>query len=296
MSQQFKPTFPNNQPFQQNIGQTVKNAGIMFNSLGSPVKLGIFIVSIILIVWLTLFIYRRLRREFNQNLRDSPWIIYGTKNARTRMTVDAYKIPKSVDRQYGIEFTYSFWMYIDDWSTKQNEWKHIFHKGNESAIPLQSIGCWLYPKVNKLAININTYASVKESCNIGNIPIKKWVNVIIVCMDRYIDVYINGNLKKRCKLKGVPKLNIGDLYVNLWGGFPGFLSRMRYYNYAIPYWKIEKIMHAGPSQDNCMDTGDSAPPYLAPSWYMTTGHPNAPDFPEDNLADSNLDDPACPGS
>jgi len=218
-----------------------------------------------------------MMRDYYRKQSGEPWLIEGTKTGQSQWTIHDKIIERSVDRPHGIEFTYSFWMFINSWDTKDKEWKHIFHKGNSTAIPLQSPGVWLYPKVNKMAINMNTFASVKETCEIGNIPIKKWVHVTITCMDRFMDVYINGNLKKRCKLKGVPKLNIGNLYINNWGGFDGFLSRFKYYNYAIPYWKIERLVRMGPSATTCLDTG-AVPPYLSDRWWLATGFPEAHQF------------------
>ena len=60
------------------------------------------------------------------------------------------------------------------------EWKHIMHKGNSSGMPLQAPGIWIYPSTNKLAINMNTYNSVKESCDIGNIPLNKWFHLTVM--------------------------------------------------------------------------------------------------------------------
>jgi len=233
--------------------------------------------GIVVIISILAFVVR-VMRDYRGVLSKEPWLVSGTKNARSQKIIDGRRIMPSSDQKYGTEFTYSFWMYINNWSTKANEWKHVLHKGNASAIPLQSPGIWLYPGTNKLAINMNTFESVKESCNIGNIPINKWVHITVTLMGKYIDVYVNGKLKKRCKLKGVPKLNFGDLYINNWQGFDGFLSRVRYFNYAVPYWKIEQIVAEGPSDAPCVDTGEK-PPYLSEDWYQTTGFPETYGFP-----------------
>ena len=41
-------------------------------------------------------------------------------------------------------------MFIDDWSYKYGQWKHVMHKGNESSWPLRAPGMWLHPKENIL--------------------------------------------------------------------------------------------------------------------------------------------------
>lgn len=234
-------------------------------------------IAIIILSAILLYYGYVLVRDYNTTYSNEPWILQGNKSADTQMTIPAKLIKPSIDGQHGIEFTYAFWMYIKNWSVKDNEWKHVFHKGNSTSIPLQSPGVWLYPKINKLAINMNTYESVKETCEIGNLPLHKWMHITISVMGKNVDVYVNGRLKKRCKLRGVPKINIGNLYINNWGGFDGYMSRMKYFNYAIPYWKVEKLVNQGPADSACIDTGE-VPPYLSNRWWMTTGYPEAKGF------------------
>jgi hypothetical protein len=95
----------------------------------------------------------------------------------------------------------------------------------------------------------------------------------MVVIEDKLDVYVNANLKKRFDLGGIPKQNYGDIFIAKWGGFQGFLSRLRYYSYALPFYSIEKIYDQGPSQAPCSDAG-AKPPALSPDYWMTTGFPN----------------------
>ena len=96
-----------------------------------------------------------LMKDYNTTVSGEPWIVEGNKSAERQWTVPGKLIKPSVDRPHGIEFTYAFWMYINNWGVKDKEWKHVFHKGNSTGVPLQSPGVWLYPNVNKMAINID---------------------------------------------------------------------------------------------------------------------------------------------
>lgn len=241
-------------------------------STGSKI-LGFFVV--LLVILLIVYLVRRLQNDYNNVYGNSPWVISGTKTANSRLVIPGQNIKRSIDSKYGIEFSYTFWMYINNWGTKAGQLKHILHKGNSTANPLQAPGIWLDKNENTLLINMNTFAQVKETCNIKNIPVHKWVHVTVVLMGRNLDVYINGRLKRRCTLQGVPKQNYGDLYVSLHEGFDGFLSRMRYFNYAIPYYLIEKMFNDGPSSAKCIDTGNAVPPYLRDDYWMTTGWPDS---------------------
>lgn len=225
------------------------------------------IIAIILLGFFVYYIYYWIR-GYNQVQKNEPWLIQGTKLARNLQIIPGELIPFSSDSKYGIEFTYTFWIYITDWTYKWGEKKHIFHRGNDTSYPLQAPGVWLAETSNELIINMNTFDKLFSECRISNLPVGKWFHVVIVLIEKNLDVYINGRLKKRCQYKGVPRQNFGDLYINAWNGFDGFLSRMRYYNYAIPEWKIEQSFNQGPSKAPCNDSSLPVPPYLAEDYWF----------------------------
>jgi hypothetical protein len=235
----------------------------------------LMIIVAVCVVILVIFIIVRIVQNYKSESNSSPFIIDGTHNASSKpLKVMGYKIKPSFDKKYGIEFTYSMWLFISSNSFENNTgWKHVFHKGNSSAMPLQAPGVWIYPTQNKMSIVMNTFNEVKNSCDVGNLPLNKWFLLTISCISNKMDVYINGELKKRCDLDGIPKQNYGDLYVTRWGGFNGYISNMRYYNYALPYYLIEQNFKEGPSKKPCEEDG-TKPPYLAPNWWMNTGFPN----------------------
>ena len=81
-----------------------------------------------------------------------------------------------------------------------------------------------------------------------------------------MDVYINGFLKKRIMLQGIPKQNFGNLYVTNFGGFSGYISRMRYYDWAIKYSNIDSHLSTGPDT-TLPESTRQKPPYLTPYWW-----------------------------
>jgi hypothetical protein len=252
------------------------NSGNSGNNWGKSNKI-ISIVFTGIIFALIIYFLVIVSKDYTKYSKNNPYLIRGTKIGKTGLVVPGSKINRSIDGKYGLEFTYSMWLYVEDsnFSTRKNTWKHIMHKGTPStAMPLQSPGIWLYPSTNKLAINMNTYHSVKESCDIANIPLNKWFHLTIMVIGNSIDVYINCNLKKRCKFKGIPKLNYGDLHVNtIANGFDGFISNLRYWDKSISSYQIQNICKEGPSKAPCTDTGVN-PPYLSKNYWMNTGFPN----------------------
>ena len=83
---------------------------------------------------------------------------------------------------------------------------------------------------------------------------------------KVLQEHINGNLKKSKLINGIPRQNNGDLWVNLFGGFSGYISKLQYHRKALDYKEIEEIVREGPSKDACGDTGEY-PPYLDDSWW-----------------------------
>ena len=63
------------------------------------------------------------------------------------------------------------------------------------------------------------------------------------------------------------KQNDSDFWVSMFGGFEGYVSNIRYYSYAIDFNEINSMIKAGPSVNNCIDTGE-IPPYLDDNWWF----------------------------
>ena len=71
----------------------------------------------------------------------------------------------------------------------------------------------------------------------------------------------------------MPKLNYGNVYINMFNGFDGFISNMRYWNKAISQYELEDLCDIGPSKSPCTQPG-AKPPYLSKDYWMKTEFPN----------------------
>ena len=114
-------------------------------------------------------------------------------------------------------------------------------------------------------MNVMNPTKMSNYTDVSNVPIGKWVHIGVVVHQRTMDIYLNGLLKSRTLLDGLPKQNFGDLYLTQNGGFNGFISRFRYFSYAVSFATIETEINHGPSLK--MDSGtsdvDQMPPYLS---------------------------------
>ena len=233
----------------------------------------ISIICILLIVTGIMYGISKLTEYMFYSKNNSPWILEGSVNGKNSKQIiqdpkneNSITLYRSDNQEGGAVFSYSFWFVIDNMQYKYGEWKHMFHKGNKTANPNRAPGVWIHPDKNSLRIYMNTYKKIYEYLDIDNIPIKRWVHCVILLNGMYLDVYINGQLKTRKKLDGMPKQNFGDLWLSLYGGFDGYISNMRYFRKALKYYEIENITKNGPSNQECLDSGN-LPPYLNDDWW-----------------------------
>ena len=217
---------------------------------------------------------------------ESPRLIDGMVDAKQFIRIPqdpnetgAVTIFRSINANDGIEFTWSVWLYIENLQYLEGQYKHIFHKGNNGNngkdtnglnYPNNAPGLYIAPNTNALVVMMNTFDVINEDTVIPDIPMNKWVNVILRCQNKTLDVYINGTIIRSVELNGVPKQNYGDVYVGLNGGFDGNISNLWYYNYALGTAAIQQIASKGPNTKmiggNGMNMKNSD--YLSLRWFL----------------------------
>jgi hypothetical protein len=213
----------------------------------------------------------------------SPQLINGMVDAKHQIVFpqdpsnnDAVTIYRSINENQGIEFTWSVWIFINNLQYLEDQYKHIFHKGNSNLektglnFPNNAPGLYLAPNTNSLVVMMNTFNVINEEITIPDVPINKWFNVIIRCKNTTLDVYANGTIIRSINLVGVPKQNYGDVYVGMNGGFDGNVSNLWYYNYALGTAAIQKIVSDGPNTNMIGSTGmnDKSRNYLSLRWFF----------------------------
>lgn len=262
-----------------NIGDTAKNF-LESNSLIAKLAF-IILVFFVYIVILRVGIY--ILGLFYNSSSGSPKLIDGMVDAKQLLvfpqdpSVDNAKtIIRSVNAVDGIEFTWSVWIYIDDLTYNSSKYKCVFYKGNDGVqesglnFPNNAPGLYIAPNTNDLVIMMNTFDVINEEVIISDIPLNKWLNVIIRCENKNLDIYINGLIAKSHILHGVPKQNFGDVYVAMNGGFSGFISNLWYYNYALGVSSIQRLMQKGPNTTMVGSSGKmiKSNNFLSLRWYF----------------------------
>jgi len=261
---------------------TGRGSGIkdFMNSSSLVARIAFLLLVILVFVIVLQFSMSILAWFFGPN--NSPRIINGMVDASQTIIVPqdpasagAKPINRSVNGPDGIEFTWSVWTFIND--TPSSKYRNVFSKGNSNIVPETGLnfpnnapGLYIMPNTNAFKVIMNTFNDINEEVVINDIPLNKWVNVIIRCKNTTLDVYINGTITKSMELSGVPKQNYGDVNIALNGGFSGYISNLWYYDYALGTAAIYNLVKNGP---NTKMVGSSAmnlknPNYLSVRWFF----------------------------
>lgn len=215
----------------------------------------------------------------------SPILLDGMTNAKQMIQISqdpsvpgSIPIIRSTNENEGLTFTWSVWIHIDDLIYKENEYKHVFHKGNNNInsngmnFPINAPGLYIAKNTNDLVVVMNTFETINEEVIIKNIPLNKWINVIIrVNEQKEMDVYINGNLSRRHIFKSIPRQNYGDVFISMNGGFSGYVSKLQYFSHSIGINKIHEIVSDGPNTNMINKNNNvltSIPDYLSFRWFF----------------------------
>jgi len=198
--------------------------------------------------------------------------------------ISSKTIWRSNNRDHGIEFTWSVWLYVDNLSGKKDVYQCVFNKGGNGTYdpnaytPGSAInnapGVYIDPKTNTLRILMdiignNSTQTGPSYVNIDNFPLKKWFHVAIRLENTLLDVYINGTIAGRLQLPNVPNQNYDDIFVCPNGGFSGRISNLVYMSYAANIYQIQNLVAAGPNMTSTQSSNNYSNNYLSNVWYTS---------------------------
>ncbi len=223
----------------------------------SPLSIVITIVVIVLILMLLRYIFT------------DPYTLQNIQDGKTASTIDASSLATNGTDVPSSNFAYSVWFYINNWNYRYGEDKVIFGRmgamSGEGKGSVKGIsGLDPCPAVvlgaveNNISISLGCYPgadqqpttpggnTVVHTCSVANVPIQKWVNLVISVYGRSMDVYIDGKLVRTCLLPGVASVNNNaKIYVTPLGGFEGWTSKLQYYPDALNPQEVWNIYTKG---------------------------------------------------
>tara|TARA_B100001093_G_scaffold409363_1_gene398375 strand:+ start:2475 stop:3878 length:1404 start_codon:yes stop_codon:yes gene_type:complete len=204
-------------------------------------------ISIVLVVIVLIYFY--IKKKNSDYEKMNPRFLKVPKYAKDYDTIEGIKLQKSMS---GYDFTYFMWIYVDNMAYKYRQWKHIVTKGHSGYNKAKCPGFWIDPIMNDIVVQIQTHKGLDEF-KIKDFPLKKWFSVAIVVKNTELELYKNGNIEKFITLKSVPILNDGDLEINKYGGFDGYVSNIMYFPFPKSHLFIKLIHRNGVDGQNMFE-------------------------------------------
>jgi len=211
----------------------------------SPLSIVITILVIVLILMLLRYIFA------------DPYTLQNIQDGKTASTIEASSLATNGSDIPSSNFAYSVWFYINDWNYRYGDPKVIFGRmgavSGEGVGPIPGInGLDPCPAVvlgaveNNISISLGCYPgadvqpdppegnTIVHTCSVSNVPIQKWVNLVLSVYGRSMDIYIDGKLVRTCLLPGVASVNNNSkIFVTPLGGFDGWTAKLQYYPNSI---------------------------------------------------------------
>ena len=201
----------------------------------------------------------------------------GLVSAQTMQKIEASSLATSSSTGATSNYTYSIWFYIDDWNVKYGEPKVIFGRMASEVdktqpcplvtlAPLENnliVSLAIYPGMDSAPMETTTTDTMTDTatttatttampptsihrCMVANVPIQKWVNVLISTYGRSLDIYIDGKLVRTCVLPGVARIESSTpVYITPNGGFSGYTAKFQYWPESCDPQKANNIYKAG---------------------------------------------------
>jgi hypothetical protein len=205
-------------------------------------------LTIVLTIVVVILVFMLLRY-----LMSDPNTLQDLQDGKTASTIEPDSLATNGSSVASSNFAYSCWFYVNDWNYRYGEPKVIFGRmgasSDASGGSIQGVsGLDPCPAVvlgaveNNLMVALGCYPgaetqpttpggrTVVHTCSVANIPIQRWVNLLVSVYGRTMDLYIDGKLVRTCLLPGVASVNNNaKIFVTPKGGFDGWTSKLEYY-------------------------------------------------------------------
>jgi hypothetical protein len=194
---------------------------------------------------------------------DSSTYLSGLRDGKKPLTISSDKLGDGSG--HSSNFSYSIWFYINDWNYDFGQRKTVFARGKHPGSGPRVV---LDKYENNLLIEMPVYGhnsggggsagpsdgpqpancdsadcsdasrasnptssrSGIHHCNVPNVPIQRWVNLIISVYGRSLDVYLDGKLVRTCVLPNTALVNPkANVHLTPNGGFDGWTSNFQYF-------------------------------------------------------------------
>jgi hypothetical protein len=182
----------------------------------STIAIGVVAIVLLYIIW--------------QYLTDSYTQIGNMQKGSIKTTLPASTLPPNNNPS---NFSISLWFYVTNWSCGKAA-KNMFKikGGSDGATDNFVIKLGACQNDLDVVTKVNAAGSLIDSvCHVTNVPIQRWVCLIVSIYGRTLDIYLDGKLVRTCVLPSVSvalasQTELTNLEIG--GGFDGFITSIRY--------------------------------------------------------------------
>ena len=264
----------------ENTANALRNTTRPLNKMGDGASLIFKVLLLIVGVVLLYYLYQAL---FTTGGKQSTILIPTINPTNTSdsgagsFSIMAKQFPRLME---GGEYTVSFWMYVNNWSYRTNQYKHVLSIGSDGTSGFSTIVIYLGAATNSLHVRVQTRdlgaSATSETpdltntniqtlmtgvrtgagpmdapapCDIPTVELQRWVLVSVVLNNKTCDVYLDGKLARSCVLPGFYRVPNGAYTLKAYehGGYGGFMSQLTAYGYALNPEDVWKLYMAGPT-------------------------------------------------
>ena len=149
------------------------------------------------------------------------------KDAQTGETIAA----TDLDASSSNNSAYSLWFFVNDYSQNYSDEKQVLHHVDSNS-DTDGVMVNLAANTNDLLVAVKlTVASSNDPshhiCQVSNIPIQKWIHLVVSIHGRIIDIYMNGKLVRSCLASAVPNIgSLADHNVKIGGATPSGVNNI----------------------------------------------------------------------
>lgn len=241
------------------------------NNMGTVV---IVFIMIVIMIYVILYVYRQYN---NTSLKTVTMLRKPVKVPASSLKniSSSTQLPENVN---GKEFSYSMWLYIDaeDTEVTSNNKLVLTRMTSSSNISQASPIFTLDKKSNKMYVYtkkenaylgaINDIETFDSTLTIPYVPLQRWVNVILVIDNNFIQLFMDGELRE---VKDMSRFETydnrspvvltptGDMVVgslNEIPSFNGYVSKVQVFNYALTLDHAKFVYKAGPLHKSILST------------------------------------------
>lgn len=208
-------------------------------------------------------------------LVDSPLKLYGMTEPK--------KVKKSelASTSIGQEYSYSFWLYLVDYDETSSDHRMLFMRtGDQDDLSSANPIVFMDGRTNRLYVSVRTNRSgsiddlsdlvsdgkADPSSNfltgvVEYIPLQRWVNVVVVLQDNLMTLFLDGDMysvrnvhdiwdRSTSQNRPIMAASEGNVYIGPTSqnssNVRGFISGVKYFNYALMGDSISAIYRYGP--------------------------------------------------